>query len=320
MIILFVIKQQIRKRFLMMTSKVLVTGGSGFVGKRLKKYKPNWIYISSKQYNLINEKDCDQMLNDIKPDAILHLASKVGGIKENSLKQAEFYYNNTMINTNVLECARRHDVQRVLSSLSTCAFPNILPNYPFSEEDLFNGPPAETNFSYGYTKRALHVQTLSYRKQYGLNYSTFCPSNIYGPEDNFNPESSHFVPALVRKISENQDGDTLEFWGTGESLRQQLYVDDLVRIIPILLEQHNSEVPLIVSPNKNLSILEMIKIGLKKANKDVKIAFSGQLDGQYRKDGSNKKLISILVKFNFTSFEEGFNKTYESYNKKGKNE
>ena len=293
--------------------RVLVTGGTGFLGKRLKKYKPDWIYISSKQYNLINEKDCDQMLNDIKPDAILHLASKVGGIKENSLKQAEFYYNNTMINTNVLECARKHNVQRVLSSLSTCAYPNILPNYPFSEEDLFNGSPAETNFSYGYTKRALHVQTLSYRKQYGLDYSTFCPSNIYGPEDNFNPESSHFVPALVRKISESKNGDTLEFWGTGKPLRQQLYVDDLVRVIPILLEQHNSEVPLIVSPNKNLSILEMIKIGLKKANKDVKISFSGQLDGQYRKDGSNKKLISILGKFDFTSFEEGFDKTYKWY-------
>ena len=293
--------------------KILVTGGSGFVGKRLKKHMPNWIYVSSKQYNLINEKDCDQMLNDIKPDAILHLASKVGGIKENSSKQAEFYYNNTMINTNVLECARRHNVQRVLSSLSTCAFPDTLPKYPFSEEDLLNGPPAQTNLSYGYTKRMLHIQSISYRRQYKMNYSTFCPSNIYGPEDNFNPESSHFVSSLVKRISESKNGDTLEFWGTGKSLRQQLYVDDLVKIIPILLEQHNSEVPLIVSPNENLSILEMIKIGLKKANKNVKIAFSGQLDGQHRKDGSNKKLISMLREFNFTSFEEGFDKTYKWY-------
>jgi len=294
-------------------SKILVTGGSGFVGKRLKSFNPDWVYISSKQYDLKNQEECHNMLEEYKPSAILHLASKVGGIKENSLKQAEFYHTNTMINTNILECARQHKVDRVLSSLSTCAFPDTLPEYPFSEEDLLNGPPAHTNLSYGYTKRMLHIQSISYRKQYKVNYSTFCPSNIYGPGDNFNPESSHFVPSLVRRLSESTDGDTLEFWGSGRPLRQQLYVDDLVRIIPILLEKHNSEIPLIVSPQENLSILEMIKIGLKKANKDVNIAFSGQLDGQYRKDGSNKKLTALIGKFNFTSFEEGFDKTYRWY-------
>ena len=313
MIILFVIKQQIRKRFLMMTSKVLVTGGSGFVGKRLKKYKPNWIYISSKQYNLINEKDCDQMLNDIKPDAILHLASKVGGIKENSLKQAEFYYNNTMINTNILECARQHNVERVLSALSTCAFPDVVKKYPFAEEDLLSGPPAITNFSYGYTKRALYIQSASYRKQYGLNFSTFCPSNIYGPQDNFDSESSHFVPALIRKYSEVKDGDTLELWGTGKPLRQQLYIDDLIKIIPLLLEKHNSDVPIIVAPNENLSISEMANILHKNVKKNVKIVYNNRLEGQFRKDGSNKKLLKLLGGFNFTKFEDGVTKTYEWY-------
>ena len=294
-------------------SNILVTGGSGFVGKRLKKYNPAWTYISSKQYNLKNEKECHNMLEEHKPDVILHLASKVGGIKENSLKQAEFYHTNTMINTNILECARQHKVKRVLSSLSTCAFPDVVDKYPFSEKDLLNGPPAKTNFSYGYTKRALHVQSLSYRKQYGLNYSTFCPSNIYGPEDNFNPESSHFVPALIRKLSFAKDGDSLEFWGTGKPLRQQLYVDDLVKIIPRLLMNHNSSLPLIVAPNENLSILEMINIGLKSVAKNVKISFNNNLDGQYRKDGSNDSLTQLLGNIDFTPFEVGFAKTYKWY-------
>lgn len=296
-----------------MTSKVLVTGGSGFVGKRLKNINPDWIYVSSKQYDLKNKEECHNMLEEYKPDVILHLASKVGGIKENSLKQAEFYYNNTMINTNILECARQHNVERVLSALSTCAFPDVVKKYPLVEEDLLSGPPAITNFSYGYTKRALHIQSVSYRKQYGLNFSTFCPSNVYGPQDNFDSESSHFVPALVRKLSMAKNGDELEFWGTGRPLRQQLYVDDLVKIIPILLEDHNSSIPLIVCPNENLSIADMIDIGLKKVNKNVKISFNNMLDGQYRKDGSNKKLLDLLGDFDFTSFEDGFLKTYKWY-------
>ena len=293
--------------------KVLVTGGSGFVGRRLNRIKPQWVYISSSQYDLKNIKECNEMLEEYKPDAILHLASKVGGIKENFLKQAEFYHVNTMINTNILESARLHNVKRVLSSLSTCAFPDIVKTYPFTENNLLDGPPAKTNFTYGYTKRALHVQSLSYREQYGLNYSTFCPSNIYGPEDNFDPQSSHFVPALVRKLSLAKNKDELEFWGTGNPLRQQLYVDDLVQIIPKLLISHNTNIPLIVAPNENLSISQMINIGLKKVKKNVKISFNNKLDGQYRKDGCNRKLIDLLGNINFTSFENGFSKTYEWY-------
>ena len=293
--------------------KVLVTGGSGFVGRRLNRIKPQWVYISSSQYDLKNIKECNEMLEEYKPDAILHLASKVGGIKENFLKQAEFYHVNTMINTNILESARLHNVKRILSSLSTCAFPDIVKTYPFTENNLLDGPPAKTNFTYGYTKRALHVQSLSYREQYGLNYSTFCPSNIYGPEDNFDPQSSHFVPALVRKLSLAKNKDELEFWGTGNPLRQQLYVDDLVQIIPKLLISHNTNIPLIVAPNENLSISQMINIGLKKVKKNVKISFNNKLDGQYRKDGCNRKLIDLLGNINFTSFENGFSKTYEWY-------
>ena len=294
---------------------VLVTGGSGFVGARLKLIKPEWLYISSTDCDLTNYSQTYKFIKKVKPDAILHLASKVGGIKENSTRQAEFYDINTYINTNVLRSSYENGIKRVLSCLSTCAFPDVLEAYPFSEEDIMLGSPAKTNFTYGYTKRALLVQTNSYRQQYGVNYSTFSPSNIYGPSDNFDLDSSHFVPAMIRKIHEAKKGDTVEFWGTGKPLRQQLYVDDLVRIIPFLLEHHNTEVPLIVSPDENLSIKQMIEIFLNNIQKDVTISFNNNLDGQYRKDGSNKKFKKIHGNFEFTKFQDGVLKTYEWYKK-----
>ena len=218
------------------------------------------------------------------------------------------------MNTNVIHCAYKSGVKRVLSSLSTCAFPDKLDSYPFREEDIFKGPPAETNFSYGYTKRALHVQSLSYRKQYGLNYSTFCPSNIYGPGDHFDSERSHFVPALISKIA-NARENMISLWGSGNCLRQQLYVDDLIKIIPTLLEKHNSDIPLIVAPDENLSINEMAETLINQLNKTIKIVYNNHMDGQFRKDGSNLKLRELIGNFEFTKFKDGIIKTYNWYKK-----
>ena len=296
-----------------MPDNVLVTGGSGFTGKRLSLLKPEWNYISSKDYDLTNSESCRKMYEDIKPDAVIHLAARVGGIKDNVTRQADFYYQNTIINTNVLHEAYKSGVKRVLSSLSTCAFPDVVASYPFTEEQIFNGAPAKTNFSYGYTKRALHVQTLSYRKQYGLNYSTFCPSNIYGPCDHFDTEKSHFIPALVSKLVKAEIGGAIELWGTGNPKRQQLYVDDLAEIIPVLLEKHNSDIPLIVAPNENLSIREMASIASNKIEKNIKISYNSNLDGQYRKDGSNERFLELVGGYEFTSFDEGIEKTIQWY-------
>jgi len=293
--------------------RVLVTGGSGFVGTRLQEFQPKWHYISSSDYDLTMPAACSKMMRDYQPDAILHLAARVGGIKENSMKQAEFFHTNTMINTNIVQAAYKAGVKRLLASLSTCAFPDVIKKYPLKEEDLLKGPPAETNLSYGFTKRSLYIQILSYRKQYGVNYSCFCPSNIYGPEDNFDPTSSHFVPSMIRKFSEAEDGETLEFWGTGKPLRQQLYVDDLCQIIEKLLLEHNSDQPLLVCPNENLSISKMISILQKQLKKSVKISYNYKLDGQFRKDGSNKRLLKLIGEYDFTSFEDGVRQTYKWY-------
>jgi len=300
-----------------MYKRVLVLGGTGFVGKNLQHLRPNWIYFDRKKWKckdtLLNLQKTLNMYKYYQPDAVLHLAARVGGIKDNSANQAVFFYENTIINTNVIQGAYLSNIPRVLSSLSTCAFPNIVKQYPFSEKALFSGPPAETNFSYGFTKRMLHVQSVSYRKQYDLNYSTFCPSNIYGPQDHFNSENSHFVAALVSKLYNAKDKDVLEFWGTGEPKRQQLYVKDLIQIIPLLLEKHNTDLPLIVAPKENLSILEMVNIALNKSEKNVTIGFNNMFDGQFRKDGDNTNLLKLIGDFKFTPFQKGFNETYKWY-------
>lgn len=299
--------------------KVLVTGGSGFLGRRLSRVKPEWVYSSSSDADLTSYEECVKYFNLVNPDAIVHLAARVGGIKDNSENPAEFYDTNSLINNNVIRAALACGVKRVLSSLSTCAFPDVVSTYPFTEEDILQGPPPITNLAYAFTKRALYIQTLAYREQYGVNYACFSPSNIYGPGDDFNSESSHFVPALLRRVAASEDGDHLIFWGTGEPMRQQLYVDDLAKIIPILLEKHNSAMPIIVAPEENLTIKEMIDETLSVLGEDRVISFNGKLDGQLRKDGSNEELLKLIGPFEFTSFSEGVRYAYNWYNNWYKN-
>tara|TARA_R110002126_G_scaffold291546_3_gene453561 strand:+ start:2661 stop:3590 length:930 start_codon:yes stop_codon:yes gene_type:complete len=294
-------------------NKVLVTGGSGFLGKNLALEEPKWKYLSSKDCDLTTYEDVLKTFEQYKPDAIIHLAARVGGIKDNVEKQADFYYLNSLINLNVLQAAHNLNINRVLSCLSTCAFPDTIKNYPFNEGDLFSGKPAVSNLSYGMTKRMLKIASDSYRTQYNRNYSTFCPSNIYGPFDHFNNENSHFIPAMISKIDPAQGGDTIEFWGTGKPLRQHLYVKDLAKIIPVLLNKHNSAVPIIVAPDENISINDAVQTFIKLVKKDIKVCYNNKLDGQYRKDGSNKMLKTIIKKFKFTSLDDGLKETYEWY-------
>jgi GDP-L-fucose synthase len=298
----------------MQYDKVLVTGGSGFVGKRLQKIRPQWDYVNSDDANLANMDECCELLIKYRPDAVIHLAAKVGGIKENAENPASFFLQNISMNTNIVEACYKMGVRRLLSALSTCAFPDVVSSYPFTESAILEGPPAIANLPYGFSKRALWVQTKAYREQYGLNYSTFCPSNLYGPEDNFDLESSHFVAAIVRKLHEVEDGGNVEVWGTGKPLRQQLYVDDLAHIIPELLTNHNSESPMIIAPKENLSITDLVWWTAAASQKDVSITYTGALDGQHRKDGDNTLFRKTFPEFKFTSFINGIKKTYEWYN------
>ena len=297
--------------------KVLVTGGSGFVGQNLQKVRPDWIYPTSGELNLYDMEAVRLAMIDYAPDAIVHLAARVGGIAANTKHPAVFLQNNVRMNANIFAAAQEYGIHRVLSSISTCAWPDKVDQYPFDETDLHDGPPAETNFGYGYAKRLQHVTSAMYSRQWPWIYnSTFAPCNIYGPHDNFDEETSHFIPALIRRLSEAQDGDVIELWGTGAPLRQQMYAPDLAEIIPMLLEKHmDTEETIIVAPNNNASIKEIAQIAYKVCEKDVIIEFNGDkaLNGQHRKDGDNGKLIKLIGDFEFTGLEEGLRKTYEWY-------
>jgi len=291
--------------------KVFVTGGSGFVGKRLKRIKPEWTYLSTKQLDLTKYRETEIFLRVNRPDAVIHLAAKVGGIKDNAEHPADFFSKNAKINTNIVDACFATGVPRLLASLSTCAFPDVVDEYPFTEENLLDGPPAPTNLAYGYTKRLLWVHIKAMREQHGVNYSCFSPSNLYGPEDNFDLETSHFAAAAIRKLHEAKE--SVEFWGTGKPKRQQLFVDDLCRAIPLLLEKHTGVDPVIVAPEENLSISQMVDSIKAIINPKVEVTYNNKLDGQYRKDGSNKQFTNLFPGFNFTPFEEGINKTYDWY-------
>jgi len=293
--------------------KVLVTGGTGFLGKRLRLVMPGWIYVGSSDCDLTNFGQVEDLLSQHQPDAIVHLAAYVGGIKRNVNEQIEFYEKNTLINTNVLMCARKNSITRILSSLSTCAYPDFMESYPFNGNDIYRGPPPKTNFTYGYTKRCLHVHSVACYEQLNLDYTTFVPSNLYGPDDNFDPDSSHFIPSLIRKICGTREGDTIEMWGTGNPLRQHLYVDDLANLIPQMLDKHISSVPLIVAPQENLSIRSVCNLAAKVLSVDRTFTFNGNLDGQFRKDGSCSELLKVFPDFSFTPLEQGFKTTYDWY-------
>ena len=296
-------------------NKVLVTGGSGFIGQSIMKIRPEWVYMSSSDCDITDKDKLYDYLKCIKPDAIIHLAARVGGIKDSVTNQADFLYLNNLINTNIVHQAYKAGIGRMLSCLSTCCFPDINDLYPMTEEDLLKGEPTQSNYGYAYAKRILFLQSKYYSECYGLNYNTFTPSNIYGENNSFDNDNSHFVSRMIRAFSEAKDGEELTFWGSGQPLRQHLYVKDLAEIIVMLLDKHNTKIPLIVSPNENLSIKEHINTMNAIAKKNNVIKFNGDLDGQFRKDASNKNLLELIGGYNFTNLKAGLGMTYNWYQK-----
>lgn len=297
---------------------VLITGGTGLVGHALQEIFPEGIYLSSKDYDLTKEDEVKSMFEEYKPEKVIHLAAKVGGIIENINHPADFIRENVLMNTLVVDYAYKYKVKKLIGILSNCAYPDVAKSYPLKEEQLYDGPPQSTNFAYAYSKRVLGVQIESYRKQYGCNFFCVIPCNLYGPHDNFDEQQSHFVPALIRKIQDARINNkkTIDLLGTGKPLRQYLYSKDLAKILLILLEKYDGEGPINIAPkNENPSISEIAKIALRATDsKDLKIEFDGSYpDGQYQKDLSIKRLNKIIGDFKFTPLSEGIKKTYEWY-------
>ncbi len=293
------------------TNKILVTGGSGMVGKHLKRILPNSIYISSKDGDLRDPTYVKYLLSSLTPDTVIHLAARVGGIQENIDNPAEFFDDNILINTNVLKYSYKYNVKRFLGILSTCIYPDKMNNYPMVESDIFSGPPSPTNFSYGYAKRCLAVQIDSYNKQYNTKYNYLISSNLYSELDNFeHGRKMHFITALLKKIYTQTQ--KIELLGTGKPLRQFMYAGDFARIIKKVIEKDITESFNVACP-ENLSIQKMAEIAIKTLKPNLNLEFNNhpELDGQYRKDVSCKKMEKFIPNFNFTPFSKGIKIVYD---------
>lgn len=300
----------------MKRKKILVTGGSGMVGSFLKDIMPDATYISSKNCNLTNQEGVEKMFNHIKPDTVVHLAARVGGITDNINHPAEYFDENILMNTFVLKAAKSVGVKQFIGVLSTCIYPDILPEeqYPLKEECLHLGPPTPTNFSYGYAKRCLAVQIDAYNKEYGTNYNYLIPSNLFGEYDKFDDGSSHYVAALIKKIyNAKKNGEkSIKLMGTGAPIRQFCYSLDFARVIDYCIYNNVCE-NFNVAGSEAYTIKEIAEIALRACDaQDLILEFdSSKPDGQYRKDVSNKKMLSVMPEFEFTSLEDGIKQTYK---------
>ncbi|MGD8732536.1 MAG: GDP-L-fucose synthase [Anaerolineales bacterium] len=256
---------------------ICVTGGAGFLGSyvldKLSKRGAENVFIPTiEEYNLVEPDDVKRMLADADPDVVIHLAANVGGIGANQAHPAEFFYDNLMMGVQLMHQSWKRGVEKFVAIGTVCAYPKFTP-IPFREENLWDGYPEETNAPYGLAKKMLLVQSQSYREQYNFNSVFLIPVNLYGPRDNFNLETSHVIPALIRKALEAQDrgDDQLIVWGDGSPTREFLYAQDAAEGILLATERYNSSDPVNLGSGEEISIKHL-------AEKIVELTgFEGQL-------------------------------------------
>jgi len=229
--------------------RIVITGGDGFLGRHLvpliEKKEPESIFVPKiEDYDLREKEDIIRMFRTAKPDIVIHLAAVVGGIGANLQNPGKFFYDNAIMGIQLIEYARRYSIKKFVALGTICAYPKFTP-VPFCEDNLWNGYPEETNAPYGLAKKMLLVQSQSYRLQYNFNSIFLLPVNLYGPGDNFNPESSHVIAALIKKCVEaiREKKEEIVVWGTGEVTREFLYVDDAARAIILATEKYNKSDP-----------------------------------------------------------------------------
>jgi len=295
-------------------SKVLVTGGYGLVGSMFNE--PNYIPLSSSEADLRIRKEVDDVFEKIDFDGVIHCAAKVGGVGGNMKYKGEFFYDNIMINTNVIESARVHGIKNLVAFLSTCIFPNEV-NYPLTESKIHLGPPHFSNDAYTYAKRMADIQIRSYKEQYGLNYKSVIPTNIYGPNDNYDIKNGHVIPSLIHKCylaRENKTG--FEIWGTGKPLREFIFSHDVAKLTEWVLENYNENEPIILSTSEEISIKEVVDIIAELMNFKGNVVWNvDKPDGQFRKPSDNSKIKHYLPNFKFTPLYEGLKYTIEYFEK-----
>ncbi len=270
-----------------------------------------FVLVGSGDYNLSEINACRQMFEDHRPEAVIHLAAKVGGVKANMEYLGDFFRENILINTNVLESARQFGTKKVVSLLSTCVYPDKV-NYPLTVDQVHGGPPHESNYSYAYAKRMLDIQSRAYRTQYGCNFITAIPNNLFGEYDNFDLENSHVIPAIIRKMYESKEtGSDVVLWGDGSPLREFTYSADVARALLLLLEKYNGEHPINIGNTVEMSIRDVAeKIALKMGFIGDIIWKTEMPSGQHRKPSCNEEFRN-LFSMDYTGFDEALTKTCE---------
>lgn len=269
--------------------RVCVTGGAGFLGsfvvEKLNLRGADVFIPTIEKYDLTQIDSIKQMLDDSCPDVIIHLAAQVGGIGANREHPAEFFYNNLIMGVQLIHEAWQRKIEKLVALGTICAYPKFTP-VPFKEDDLWNGYPEETNAPYGLAKKMLLVQSQAYRQQYGYNSIFLMPVNLYGPRDNFNPESSHVIPALIRKCLEAKAAgrDSIEVWGDGSPTREFLYVEDAAEGICLATENYNGSDPVNLGSGMEISIKDLIQLIAKLTNFEGKIIWdTSKPNGQPRR-------------------------------------
>ncbi|XP_046693342.1 GDP-L-fucose synthase-like [Silurus meridionalis] len=301
--------------------RVLVTGGSGLVGKaieRVVKQKgearegEEWIFIGSKDADLTNKAETRATFEKYQPTHVIHLAAMVGGLFMHLRRNLEFWRKNQAINDNVLQTAHECDVVKVVSCLSTCIFPDKT-TYPIDETMIHNGPPHESNSGYAYAKRMVDVYNRACFQQYGRRYTSVIPTNIFGPNDNFNIEDGHVLPALIHKTYKaKRDGTALEVWGSGRGLRQFIYSEDLARLCVWALREYDEIEPIIltVGEEDEMSIKDVVDAIVEAFGFTGPVIYdTSKSDGQLKKTADNSKLRRYLPNFTFTPFHTAVKET-----------
>ncbi len=300
--------------------RVCVTGGAGFLGshliENLKSRGATDIFIPTiEEYNLVEVADIQRMLNDGKPDLIIHLAAHVGGIGANREHPAEFFYDNLMMGVQLIHEAWKRNVEKFVAIGTVCAYPKFTP-VPFKEDDIWNGYPEETNAPYGLAKKMLLTQSQAYRQQYGYNSIFLIPVNLYGPRDNFRPESSHVIPALIKKCVEAVAKGEKEvvIWGDGSPTREFIYVEDAAEGIVLAAEKYNDSEPVNIGSGYEISIRDLSELIARLTGFEGKLVWdTTKPNGQPRRglDVSRaKESFGFEAKM---SFEEGLRKTIDWY-------